>query len=244
MSESRDERRLLLVRHGLPDYRAGKRGDVPPGPYLSAIGHDQARQAARIVAAYEPQTIHVSPYQRTRQTAAHLQAACRAALRVDPDLQEWSQTDGLYQVNVRQERWLRRWLSGAERCAVAVSHGSPIIGMLRAALYLPHRDWYSDRRVERLRVDAADRFEVSMASVFELRFIETSVTCRCLFHPAPRVMKYKHGRIIAGPRRPTGVGERIELLRPRWGMVAGANRRREFDLAIIAEEKSCQTPSS
>ena len=69
-------RRLLLVRHGLPDFGSRKRRDEPPGPPLTPTGFRQAAQAAAIVAKLEPQAIHTSPLARARQTAQVIARAC------------------------------------------------------------------------------------------------------------------------------------------------------------------------
>lgn len=210
-------RRLLLVRHGLPDYRGGQRGDEIPGPPLSALGWAQARQAARAVQPHAPQAVYTSPLVRAQQTAACIAECLAQPARTEGALREWHRTERLYDVSARMAGWLVRWLRGGETCAVAVSHASPLLAILRSALYLPHVGWYRTGHPERLEISSADGFEVSMASVFELVFEPTAVTARCLFHPLPRVLSVWNRRTLTSLPRPV-VGDRESRIvrRPNW----------------------------
>ena len=194
-----NDRRLLLVRHGLPDYRGGQAGDELPGPPLSEIGHQQAAQAADVVRTYSLEDIHVSPLARARQTAEHIAAPLGLAARVSGDLREWHRTERLHDVSVRMTRWLVNWLRGPQRCAVLVSHASPLLAILRSALFLPHVGWYQTGHPERLETSSCDHFEVSMGSVFELLIEADAVTARCLAHPKPRVYHALDGRVWERP---------------------------------------------
>ena len=135
-------RRLLLVRHGLPDYRGGHAGDLWPGPPLSPIGRAQSAQAADVVASLGPVAVYSSPLARTWQTAEIIALALRQRPRAAPDLREWHRTESLHEVAVRLTRWMAAWLRGGEPCAVAVTHASPLLAILRSALYLPHAKWH------------------------------------------------------------------------------------------------------
>ncbi len=208
-------RRLLLVRHGLPDYRFGKAGDELPGPPLSPTGLVQAGQAAAVVRPLRPTVIHTSPLARTRQTAEKIAARLGIPVQVATGLREWHRTERLYDVTARLTHWLVRWLHSGARCAVAVSHASPMLAILRSALYLPQVRWYQPRNPHLLELSSGDRFEVSMASVFELVFDPDTVTARCLFHPAPRIMSMHNGQPLERLPRPVhGHGERACVRRP------------------------------
>ena len=216
-------RRLLLVRHGLPDYRDGKAGDEPPGPPLSDIGRQQAAQAAAVLRLFAPVRIYTSPLARTRQTAERIQQTLRRPLLIDGELGEWHRTERLYEVTVRLTRWLVHWLRGDEPCAVVVSHASPLLAILRSALYLPHVGWHKRGFPGVLEISTADRFEVSMGAVFELLIEPEHVTARCLFHPQPRVhhalYRVRYERL---PRPVPGTGENRYLRRPNWLRLVGA----------------------
>ena len=215
-------RRLLLVRHGLPDYRGGKAGDELPGPALSEIGRQQALQAAAVLRALEPHVIYTSPLARTRQTAEVLGCELRRPVRVDSELREWHRTELLYDVSVRLTRWLTGWLRGAEACAVVVSHASPLLALLRSALYLPHVRWHKPGRPELLELSSDDRFEVSMASVFELSIEPRWVTARCLFHAQPRILHLVRGTARARlPHPVAGSAENDVMRRQNWLRLIG-----------------------
>ncbi len=208
-------RHLLLVRHGLPDYRVRQRGDEVPGPPLSVVGRDQARQAAAVVRQYQPARVHSSPLTRTLQTAQVIAGEIGAPLSMGAELREWHRTERLHDVSMRMARWLVQWLHGDEACAAVVSHASPLLGILRSALYLPHVAWHRTGRPDLLVVDSCDQFEVSMGSVFEIVFEPAVVTARRLFHPRPKLLYVYRGRKLTGlPRIVCGTPERVEIQRP------------------------------
>lgn len=212
----RDRRRLLLVRHGLPDYRDGKAWDEPPGPTLSPIGRRQIEQTSAVVRAARPTIAHSSPLARALQSAEIISRACGIERVVDSDLKEWHRTDCLYNVTERAARWLRGWFESGERCAVVVGHASPLLAIIRTALYLPQRGWYTP--------GYSDRFEVSMGSVFELVFTADEVTATCLFHPEPRILDYHEGIIRRTYVRPNGPAENKFMRRRNMGRLIGYRR--------------------
>jgi broad specificity phosphatase PhoE len=224
-------RRLLLVRHGLPDYRDKRSGDLWPGPPLAAFGHQQAAQAAAIVARQAPTSVRTSPMTRCFETACIVGRACGLKPRVDPDLCEWHRSESLYEVSVRLTRWLVRWLRGGERCAVAVSHASPLLAVIRSALYLPHLRWHKPGRPDTLEVSSAERLEVSMASVFELVFERDAVTARLLLHPTPRTLHAPNGRLLDRLPRPiVGCGENHTVSRRNAVAIIGGSIAGEIQL--------------
>jgi broad specificity phosphatase PhoE len=220
-------RRLLLVRHGLPDYRCEQPGDEPPGPPLSAIGLDQARQSVAAVAPFKPGAIYTSPLMRTAQTAEVLGRGLGLTVRRDSELREWHRTEALYDVTVRMTRWLTAWLRAGATNTVVVSHASPLLALLRSALYLPHVGWHKPGAPEVLELSSGERFEVVMASVFELAFAPETVTARCVFCPTPRVHHMLHGAPCARLPRPiAGAGENRSVTRANWTRLLGGDGAR------------------
>jgi broad specificity phosphatase PhoE len=216
-------RRLLLVRHGLPDYRVRQPADDWPGPPLSSTGFDQARQAGEKLAQFGVCAVYTSPLSRTWQTAEVLADRLEVPLRVDGELREWHRTERLHEVGVRLTRWLVTWLRAGEPCAVVVSHASPLLAMIRSALYLPHVSWHKAGHPDVLELSSGDRLEVSMASVFEIVFEPAAVTVRRLLHPRPRILyEYDGFRQTAPPRPVPGDGENREIRRPNFLRVSGA----------------------
>jgi 2,3-bisphosphoglycerate-dependent phosphoglycerate mutase len=220
--QARPGRRLLLVRHGLPDYSFGLAEDEPPGPPLSSIGVKQVRQAMPVLRQFGPAVLYSSPLARTRQSAELIGEALGLPVRIDNDLKEWHRTESLHQVNERSAHWLRRWLADGDACAAMFGHASPLLSVLRTALFLPHSHFWTGNDHERLVLYTADRFEFSMASVFELLFEPETVTARCLHHPQPRIVYYNRRRgAVADFPRPTMTGENREIRRPNFGRLIG-----------------------
>ena len=214
-------RRLLLVRHGLPDYRFRGAGDEPPGPPLSEIGRVQIGQAPPVLQRCGPAVIHTSLLARALQSAEIIGHALGLPVKVDSDLKEWHRTERLYQVSERSARWLRQWLAGDEPCALVVGHASPLLAIIRSALYLPHFGWWRAGDPDDLVIGTCDRFEVSMGSVFELTFEPRYVSARCLFHPEPRILCLRHGRPLRSAPRGTIGGENRYLRRPNPAHLIG-----------------------
>lgn len=215
-------RRLFLIRHGLPDYSLRQPGDEPPGPPLSAIGADQIRQAVPVLRGFTPTALYSSPLARARQSATLVAEALGLPVRIHSDLKEWHHSEQLYQVNERSARWLRWWLARDESPAAVFGHASPLLSILRTALFLPHFGWWEGGDPERLVLDTCDRFEVSMGSVFELVFEPETVTGRCLHHPQPRIVHYtRRSGVVRSFPRPTISGENLEVRRPNFGRLIG-----------------------
>jgi broad specificity phosphatase PhoE len=160
---------------------------------------------------------------RAFQSATLVADALHLAVQTDSDLKEWHRTEWLYQVNERSARWLRHWLGGDEPCAVVFGHASPLLSIIRTALFLPHYGWWHSDNPQRLVLNTCDRFEVSMGSLFELAFDPQTVHARCLHHPEPRIVHYnqRRGAIVKGFSRPTMTGENREVRRPNFGQLIG-----------------------
>ena len=215
-------RRLYLVRHGLPDYSTCKPGDEPPGPPLSELGRVQIRQVIPLLAKCKLDALYCSPLARTCQSADVVGRALGMKPQVRSDLKEWHRTERLYEVNERSTRWLCDWLRGGDMCAVAFGHASPLLSIIRSALYLPHYPWWHANSPRRLVLDTCDRLEVSMASLFELEFTTEQVTARCLHHPEPRIVHKFRGRSpIRNFPRPVQTTEQMQCTRPNYNALIG-----------------------
>lgn len=81
---------LILLRHGLTDWNATGRfqgqADIP----LNDTGHEQARVAARALAAMQPDALWCSPLTRTRETIAPLVELTGLEVHFDDRLMEIS----------------------------------------------------------------------------------------------------------------------------------------------------------
>src|SRR5262245_2670240 len=75
---------IYLVRHG----EAAAHWADAADPGLSARGEEQAKAAARKLAALGPLPIVSSPLRRARETAVPLQVAWQATVRIEPAVSE------------------------------------------------------------------------------------------------------------------------------------------------------------
>jgi broad specificity phosphatase PhoE len=83
---------MILIRHGQSEWNAAyNRTRVDPGipdPPLTAVGRDQARQAAADLAARGIARLLVSPYRRTIQTAEIIAAELSLPIDIEPLVRE------------------------------------------------------------------------------------------------------------------------------------------------------------
>lgn len=99
--------RLFLVRHG----EAAATWDNAADPGLSALGQEQARAAAAILAArHAPLDLLSSPLARARETAVPLEALWRRKARIEPAVAEVP-SNGIPFAERRQ--WLSSLMGGA-----------------------------------------------------------------------------------------------------------------------------------
>ncbi len=159
--------RLVLWRHGRTTWNAERRfqghSDVP----LDATGHEQARDAARYIAALGPATIYSSDLTRAVETAEYLGRLTGLPVQLDKDLRErgggswegltdteiraqypaeyaaWIPPDGesVTAVADRAAAALQRIADGlaSGSLAVLVSHGASISLGISRLLGLPER---------------------------------------------------------------------------------------------------------
>jgi broad specificity phosphatase PhoE len=119
--------RLVLVRHGRPDGTWGR----DPDPGLDAVGHEQARAAADVLAPLGPLPVVVSPLRRTRETAAPLLRRWSVEPVVEPGVGELTAP-----VDPEPDHaiWLRTLMAGtgAEHAAVMDPFRARVLGAIRA----------------------------------------------------------------------------------------------------------------
>jgi probable phosphoglycerate mutase len=87
---------LYLVRHGQSEWNlTGRLQGQTPDVALTALGHQQAREAAAAVAGSHAAAVYSSDLLRARQTAEPIAAALGCSVQLDPALRE--QNFGLLQ---------------------------------------------------------------------------------------------------------------------------------------------------
>jgi probable phosphoglycerate mutase len=85
---SRPPRHLLLLRHGQSTWNADGRWQGQADPPLSALGEEQAREAAGRLVAGDFSRLVSSHLQRARRTAEILAEPLGLAVEIDPELRE------------------------------------------------------------------------------------------------------------------------------------------------------------
>jgi broad specificity phosphatase PhoE len=119
--------RLVLVRHGRP---AGTWGH-DPDPGLDALGHDQSRAVADLLAPIGPLPVVVSPLRRTRETAAPLVARWSLDPVVEPAVGELTAPPD---PRPDHATWLRALMAGtgAAHSGVMEPFRARVLGAIRA----------------------------------------------------------------------------------------------------------------
>lgn len=217
-------RRLLLMRHGKPDYTLKKRTDEVPGPPLSSLGWEMVREAIPVLRERAPGIIYASPLARTLHSAQCLQRGLQLNLKLDNELREWHRTERLSDVGTRGARWLGQWLRSerdVDHCAIVVGHASPLLGIIRSALYVPHASWWHKSDPTRLVLNTVDRFELAMAGIIELRIDREFVEAEHIHDPSYRIVSHYRGRFFHRFPRPTGNGAGKTIRRPSFPPALG-----------------------
>lgn len=105
--------RLIVWRHGRTSWNVAHRFQGHADIALDDVGHDQADEAAAVLAAEKPHAIVSSDLRRARDTAEALARACGQEVAVDAGLREAYAADweGLTheQIQQRDAGLYRRW---------------------------------------------------------------------------------------------------------------------------------------
>jgi broad specificity phosphatase PhoE len=81
-------RRLILLRHGQTDYNVDGRMQGHIDSHLTDAGHEQAAEAAPVLASLAPDRLVSSDLRRAVDTAEVVGAACGLPVKLDPRLRE------------------------------------------------------------------------------------------------------------------------------------------------------------
>ena len=81
-------RRLILLRHGQTDYNVDGRMQGHIDSHLTDAGHEQAAEAAPVLASLAPDRLVSSDLRRAVDTAEVVGAACGLPVKFDPRLRE------------------------------------------------------------------------------------------------------------------------------------------------------------
>jgi probable phosphoglycerate mutase len=131
-------RHLLLLRHGQSEWNALGRWQGQADPPLSPLGEEQARDAARRLAALGFTAVVSSDLSRARQTAAILAGSLGLPVDLDPDLREIDVGDweGLTRAEI-EASWpgaLADWSAGRSDAPLGGESRFHLVARARAAL--------------------------------------------------------------------------------------------------------------
>ncbi len=131
-------RRLLLVRHGQSTWNSDGRWQGQADPPLSALGEEQARDAAGRLVAGAISRVVASDLRRARRTAEVLAAALQLEVELDPDLREIDVGDwtGLTRAEI-EARWpgeLADWSEGRSESTMGGESRTHLTDRARSAL--------------------------------------------------------------------------------------------------------------
>jgi broad specificity phosphatase PhoE len=133
-----DLRHLLLVRHGQSEWNAVGRWQGQADPRLSALGEEQARDAAERLGDLGFGAVISSDLRRARRTAEILAATLGLPVTVDPDLREIDVGDwqGLTRAEI-EAGWpgeLADWSEGRSESPPGGETRAHLVERARAAL--------------------------------------------------------------------------------------------------------------
>ena len=138
-------RRVILLRHGQTDYNVDGRMQGHLDSHLTPTGHEQAAEAAPVLAELAPDRLISSDLRRAVDTAELVGAACGLPVKFDPRLREthlgrW-QGHTVAEINREYPGAIAAWRSdpgwappaGESRVAV-VARSRPVVDELDAEL--------------------------------------------------------------------------------------------------------------
>jgi 2,3-bisphosphoglycerate-dependent phosphoglycerate mutase len=122
---------IYLLRHAAPDRASGVPYNVVPGPPLTAIGRAEALQAGRWLAQRAISVAYVSPFARTRQTAAIVSEHVIAPFGYVEGLRESAPSEDHMQVTRRVTGFLETIHPHNHRGVLLVTHGCCVLATLQ-----------------------------------------------------------------------------------------------------------------
>lgn len=130
---------IYLVRHATPDWsRKDLAYHLPPGPPLTDVGLDEARQAGLYLRQAGVRWLYSSPLERCLHTAQIVSGLSGAPLSMHPELIEGQPGEGRPQMRSRM-RAVFEQACQEQGASALFSHGGPI-GALLEELGMPDQE--------------------------------------------------------------------------------------------------------
>ena len=135
-------KKVYFVRHGETEGNVGKYFQTPDTP-LTLVGHEGAKATAERVRHLGIDTLLVSPFKRTQQTAEHICRALAVPMTTVESLheimqsvairgKEWASPEGLAYVQLQKEHFFEAgWDNGgAENHAEAITRIQEVVSLI------------------------------------------------------------------------------------------------------------------
>ena len=122
---------IYLLRHAAPDRASGVPYNIVPGPPLTAVGRSEALQAGRWLAQHTISAVYVSPFARTRQTAAIVSEHVVAPFAYVEGLREGGPGEDHASVTRRVTGFLDTIHAHNQQRVLLVTHGCCVLATLQ-----------------------------------------------------------------------------------------------------------------
>ncbi len=122
---------IYVLRHAAPDRASGVPYNIVPGPPLTAIGRNEALQAGLWLSQRSISVVYVSPFARTRQTAAIVSEHVVAPFGYVEGLREGGPGEDHTQVTRRVTAFLDTIHTQNHASVVLVTHGCCVLATLQ-----------------------------------------------------------------------------------------------------------------
>ena len=188
---------VLLIRHGLADYKPGHLYGWTPGVHLSAEGREQVKKLAERLEVVKLQAIYASPLERCSETAQAIAEGRKLEIRTVEDLGEvrygrW--TGRSFRSLVKQPLWRTVQLVPSQ---ARFPGGESLLEMQRRGVHAIEQIRASHKRGVVAVVSHADMIKAVVAhylgmhlDLFQRLNVETaSVTALSFMGPFPRLLR-------------------------------------------------------
>jgi broad specificity phosphatase PhoE len=122
---------IYVLRHAAPDRASGITYNIVPGPPLTAIGRQEALQAGRWLTGKGISIVYVSPFARTRQTAAIVSEHIVAPFAYVDSLRESAPAEDHSSVRRRVSGLLESLQTAGVSSVLLVTHGCCVLATLQ-----------------------------------------------------------------------------------------------------------------
>ena len=122
---------IYILRHAAPDRTSSIPYNIPPGPPLTAIGRKEALQAGMFLQHRAIDAVYVSPFMRTRQTAAIVSEHMTAPFAYVESIKEGAPGESHRDIRARVRSLLDEITQRNVARAMLVTHGCCVLATLQ-----------------------------------------------------------------------------------------------------------------